>query len=291
MHELSLIVRILWYVTTAMKALALLSMARKRLIGRYPVFCAGLAISCAGSLWLGYEWITAAGGPDQYRDAYRAVWHWFQPVELAVIAMWALDAHIVQGRYIPGFGKLSAILSVLFLLISMAAVAITAGIGSRGYPGYPALILITRHFDLACLVFVAISRSFFAERQTRAQLVRSPWTMPQNVVKHTHLLMLLFAGNAIGHGLDYTGNPWLILTGMFIMFSTAIAAYAGWAKMNPAGEQWTPPPEMSVEEFQARSRQHYMGELWDILRDISRRRRTTFLGTSEGRWEADWIAR
>ncbi len=233
----------LWFLAIATLLVCLGSLFWKRLAGAYFLLTVWLAFSAADSIW-GMHVYFAHG-----MKAYLAAWAASQAATLALGAGVALEAYILQARHCRRFLWPGALVAAVFALTSIAVVASTAGFVSEGIAGWFPMQLLTRHFDLACLVFLQFSVWFF--RLFRVEI-------RENVRWHVRILSLIFLCDAVGVAM-YTlpQTRWSGAVANFAVLGGSIACSILWSvKLTRKGEVWVPQPEKTPEEIAAIVRKH-----------------------------------
>ncbi len=252
----------LWILGTVMGWVCLVSLLWKRLAGKYFLLAVWLAADGTMSLCLLRTYFTLGF------NAYAAGWRTFQSIELVLIAGVILEAYVLQSRHCRRFLWPGAIVASVFGAMSIAVIFCTIGLASDAIVHSLPMILLTRHFYAACFLFIRFSAWFFGLFFVKPR---------ENVTWHVRILSGLYLCQAlswISYSLYNPAPGWAAFapTGHFLNLCSVLGAYVFWfLKLTPNGEQWTEPPEMPAEEFNAQTREHQASDRVRVARSAKLR--------------------
>ncbi len=226
----------LWYTTVAARFVAVVVLVCRRFAIRYPLLVLYLGFGTARSGILLYA--QASTGYSGYRSAWLAT-----QTAMIVFSLGATaESYWTQARRCRKFLSFGIALACLF-----SGIAAATAVCTMRFPD-PPLIVVTRYYATGALVFLLLSRAFFAYFEVPV----SP-----NAEWNAWILALLFAGESAGIALAGMGSRWMGALCQFATIGSALCSYLLWAsKMTRKGETAPEPPLPSREEIERADEQH-----------------------------------
>ena len=215
---------ILWLrcLSIAVQAMCLVTLARRRLARRYPVFWLFTLFALLHSVWALGRW----NGEE------AAAFRW------ALAAMYgavAIEACLAQARH---FRSLSSFVIGAIVIFAGLFAALGATICLFGADilrdGGPVILMCSY-----CCILLILSTAFFGT---------FPVTLRANVRWHVLLLQMLLAGGAVTAGLGSLSSPDGRLAAQFLAAGCPLICYALWTvKLVASGECFLPLSDIPAE--------------------------------------------
>ncbi len=212
-------------LSIAVQSACLVTLVRRHLAQRYPVFWAFLLLSMAHSVW----------SLDRSFSGYVGDSSAFRWVLVAGYAAVAIEACMAQARHFRSLFSFTIGAMVAFVVLCAALGATICLTGPEILrDGGPVMLMC-----LACCVLLILSTAFFST---------FPVAMRPNVRWHVLILELLLASEAVSTGLASIGSSDWRLVAEFVAAAGPLACYVLWTvKLVPAGECFMPLSEIPAE--------------------------------------------